>query len=98
MMSTAIDKVTKVFFQIYVKNYHYLVIINLFQTVQKIDEDVKAKAYTFSDIKQSLQNAKKAKSSGSTLATAELVEVLTPEVVRGWLSYYCTYSYYFQVI
>jgi V-type H+-transporting ATPase subunit C len=54
---------------------------HLVMTVQKIDEDVKAKAYTFSDIKQSLQNAKKAKSSGSTLATAELVEVLTPEVV-----------------
>ena len=55
---------------------------NKTQTVQKIDEDVKAKAYTFTDVKTSLQNANKAKSSGGTLATAELVEVLTPEVVR----------------
>lgn len=54
---------------------------HLVMTVQKIDEDVKAKAYTFTDVKTSLQNANKAKTSGGTLATAELVEVLTPEVV-----------------
>jgi len=56
---------------------------HLVMTVSKIDEDVKAKAYAFSDVKSSLQNANKAKASGSSLVTAELVEVLTPEVVAA---------------
>jgi V-type H+-transporting ATPase subunit C len=56
---------------------------NLFSMVVRIDDDVKAKAYAFSDVKTSIQNANKAKGTGLSLATADLTEVLTSEVASA---------------
>lgn len=55
---------------------------SLMQNVQRIDEDVKNKAYQFSDSKTAIQNNSKAKGVGLSLVSADLVDILTPEVVR----------------
>jgi len=49
--------------------------------VSRIDDDIKVKAYSFGDVKSALQNAAKAKGAVS-FATADFVDVLTPDVVQ----------------
>lgn len=53
----------------------------LMTVMTRIDEDVKNKAYQYTDAKQALTNANKTKGAGLSLATADLVEILTPQVV-----------------
>lgn len=53
----------------------------LWSSVQKLDDEVKSKASNFSDIKQQWQNLQKGKQGGTTLNNADLVDVLTPEIV-----------------
>lgn len=52
----------------------------LFLTIQRIDEDVKTKAYGYADVKGTIANLKKG--AGTTLMGADLTEVLTPDVVK----------------
>lgn len=54
----------------------------LWTLVSRIDEDVKSKAYSFGDLKSNLTASTKNKSAGLTLATADLGDVLTPDVVN----------------
>eukprot|EP00392_Amoebophrya_sp_AT5.2_P005134 g5143.t1 len=55
----------------------------LLTTVQRIDDDVKSKAYTFADVKTTLGNVNKAKGPGTTLTNADMTEILTPDVVAA---------------
>lgn len=50
-------------------------------TVGRIDEDVKARSFTYQDVKTSLMNMSKLKGPGTSLTAVDLVDILTPDVV-----------------
>ncbi|CAD7962595.1 unnamed protein product [Amoebophrya sp. A25] len=56
---------------------------SLCTTVTRIDDDVKNKAYAFSDVKSSIANINKLKGPGTTFQNADLTDILTPEVVAA---------------
>ncbi|CAD7958705.1 unnamed protein product [Amoebophrya sp. A120] len=56
---------------------------SLMNTVSRIDDDVKNKAYAYADVKSSLASLNKSKGPGTTLMNAELTEILTPDVVAA---------------
>lgn len=53
----------------------------LWAQVGRADDEVKAKVYTFSDIKSGITNMNKLKGPGASLNNVDLTEVLTPDVV-----------------
>jgi len=55
----------------------------LLSSVQKLDEEVKNKAFTFGEVKQQWGNIQKSKQAGgATLVNVDLNDILTPEVVN----------------
>ncbi len=54
---------------------------SLTSTVSRIDEDVKAKTFSYQDVKTQLTNMSKLKGPGTSLTGADLTDILTPAVV-----------------
>lgn len=56
---------------------------DLFQKTMKIDDDVKNKAYSFTDVKTSIGAVTKMKGSNVSLTSVDFVDVLTPDIVSN---------------
>lgn len=54
---------------------------HLASTIQRVDEDVKNKAYSYTEVKTAIQNLSKTRGPGVTFQNADLTDILTPEVV-----------------